>query len=113
MNIEAKKRNYEEIQGKRRWASLHLNKNELIQLLDNDDKRVIMEGLRSKKIDELPEPELLYIMFNTQHLKDKIYEAVEKKVSAERAKMDETYYSLLKQGFKHPVASMKAYGGII
>lgn len=113
MNIEAIQRNYEKIQGETGWASYHLNKNELIQLLDNDHKSVIMEGLGANSIDEIPEPDLLYIMFNTQSLKDKIHEAVEKKVSAERAKRDETYYSLLIQGFNHPVASMKAYGGII
>lgn len=113
MDIQAMENNYKVINGKTRWASWHLNKSEFINLLNKDDKKVIMNNLRLKDIEELPELELLFIMFRTPHLLKEIYEAVEKKVSAEKKKRDFKYYNLIGKRCKHSDASMMAYGGII
>lgn len=113
MDIQAMENNYNDIRGKTRWASWHLDKSEFINLLDNYDKKVIVNNLRLKYIEELPELELLYIMFRTPHLLKKIYEAIESKLNTERKKANDIYYELLRNWHTHTSASIRAYGGII
>lgn len=113
MDIQAMENDYNVINGKTKWASWHLDKSEFISLLDKYDRKVIVNNLRLKYIEELPELELLYIMFGTPHLLKKIYEAVESKLNTKLKKEDDKYYELIRNGCKHHVASIKAYGGII
>jgi hypothetical protein len=113
MNIQAMEKNYKERNGKTRWVSKVLKKKELIDLLNNDDKKVIINGLRLRNIDEIPTIKLIILMLETPRISNRIHKAIDKKQNNELNKRSNMYFNLIGKGYKHNSASMMAYGGII